>query len=135
MRVFSFAQESTRYCNYSNNKFGGEITFVEPSWYAEASNEIKSIFEGTLSEAEKSYMALIDKKFTPQQARNVLPKALKTEVIMTGFIDSWMHFFDLRALDKTGPAHPDMHLVADPLYKIFTERNWIKASAPEKVVS
>lgn len=134
-RVFSFAQESTRYCNYSLDKFGNELTFVKPSWYDKADEKAKSAFEATLDNASTTYLNLLGLQYTPQQARNVLPNALKTEVIMTGFIDDWMHFFDLRALDKTGPAHPDMHLVADPLFKEFTERKLIKATTDSEKIS
>ena len=107
-RVFSFAQESTRYCNYSKSKWGSEITFIQPSWYAEAEPVIKSSFESFLKYSEDAYMDLIDHQYTAQQARQVLPNALKTEVVMTGFASDWRHFFDLRMWGKTGAPHPDM---------------------------
>ena len=126
-RVFSFAQESTRYCNYSKDKFGNELTFIEPTWYDEAEPVIKSSFESFLKYSEDAYLDLLDHQYTPQQARQVLPNALKTEICMTGFVDStgWIHFFDLRALDKTGPAHPDMKALACPLYAEFCQRGYI----------
>lgn len=125
-RVFSFAQESTRYCNYSKDRFGKEITYIRPSWCPNDETDLNSLLHA-LYEAEKSYFALLGKGLTPQQARQVLPNALKTEVCMTGFVDDagWKHFFDLRALDKTGPAHPDMKALALPLYNDFIQRGLI----------
>ena len=117
-RVFSFAQESTRYCNYSKDKFGNEITFIKPSWkYNQGIDSSLAItdgdiFEGSLKGAEYSYFELLEKGWTPQQARQVLPNALKTEVIMTGFAFDWRHFFDLRMWGKTGAPHPDMKELA-----------------------
>ena len=155
-RVFSFAQESTRYCNYSKDKFGNELTFIIPSWaqnlregsfddtlgvdFAWSStdggeslrcNEQEACFMGVLNKAESRYMESIQKYgLTAQQARQMLPNALKTEICMTGFVDStgWIHFFDLRALDKTGPAHPDMKALACPLYAEFCQRGYIDNS-------
>lgn len=120
-RTFSYAMESSRYCNYSKDKFGNSITYIEPNWYNQASEGIQKAFEESLSTAESTYFNMLSAGYKPQDARNVLPNALKAEIIMTGFVDDWRHFFDLRHFDKTGPAHPDMHLVADPLYKLFSE--------------
>ena len=129
-RVFSFAQESTRYCNYSKDKFGKELTFIKPSWYDEAAENTKAVFDTLLDGSENAYLNLLDHQCSPQQARQVLPNALKTEICMTGFVDStgWIHFFDLRALDKTGPAHPDMKALACPLYAEFCQRGYIDNS-------
>ena len=126
-RVFSFGQESSRYCNYSKDRFGNEITYIKPTWYDDSEPVIKSSFESFLKYSEDAYLDLIDHQYTPQQARQVLPNALKTEVCMTGFVDDagWKHFFDLRALDKTGPAHPDMKALALPLYNDFIQRGLI----------
>lgn len=126
-RVFSFAQESTRYCNYSKDRFDKEITYIKPSWCPNYDETDWDALLHALYEAEKSYFTLLNKGFTPQQARQVLPNALKTEVCMTGFVDDagWKHFFDLRALDKTGPAHPDMKALALPLYADFIQRGLI----------
>ena len=130
MRVFSFAQESTRYCNYSKDKFGKELTFIKPSWYDEAAENTKAVFDTFLDGSENAYFNLLDHQCSPQQARQVLPNAIKTEICMTGFVDStgWKHFFDLRALDKTGPAHPDMKALACPLYAEFCQRGYIDNS-------
>lgn len=124
-RVMSFAQESTRYCNYSLDKFGKEISFIKPSWYESASDEGKKVLEDNLRMCEESYFSLIDRQFTPQQARQVLPNALKTEIVVSAFDDDWVHFFKLRALDYTGPAHPDMKALASPLYDEFVKRSFI----------
>lgn len=127
MRVFSFAQESTRYCNYSKDRFDNAITFIKPVWYEGVNQRIQQDFEATLNWTESTYLGLLKEGLTPQQARQVLPNALKTEVCMTGFVDDagWKHFFDLRALDKTGPAHPDMKALALPLYTDFIQRGLI----------
>ena len=118
MRVFSFAHESTRYCNYSKGKFGGELTFITPSWWNNASDSVKSLFLDSLSTAEDCYMEMLDNGCTPQEARQVLPNALKTEVVMTGFISDWKHFFSLRCAEN---AHPDMRVLAIKLKEDFEQ--------------
>lgn len=100
-RTFSFLQESTRYCNYMMDKFGNEVTFIEPSSYCE-------MMTHAFKNAEDAYMMLIDAGWTPQQARAVLPNALKTELIMTGFSSGWRNLLDIRYFEKTGKVHPDM---------------------------
>lgn len=121
-RVFSFAQESTRYCNYGKDKFGNEITFIEPTWYKDAENVVKSSFESFLKYSEDAYMDLLDHQYTPQQARQVLPNALKTEIVLTAYEFDWVHFFNLRALGTTGQPHPDMKALALPLMEDFLEK-------------
>jgi len=128
-RVFSFAQESTRYCNYSKDKFGGEISYIMPSWFPKANVQQQEAFMQIMKATEDYYMALLgqwderkpdarfktgfkDNPLTPQQARQVLPNALKTEVCMTGFASDWRFFFDLRYYGETGKPHPDMEVVA-----------------------
>lgn len=107
-RAASFAQESTRYCNYSKGKYGGEITVVRPSWCAVNSTEYR-MWERACLRTEDEYMSLISYGAVPQQARAVLNNSLKTEVIMTGNMGHWDHFFGLRC----GPeAQPDMREVA-----------------------
>lgn len=120
----SFAQESTRYCNYSKSKFGQELTFIEPAWEFPSSNIVntRERFEAMLEEAEANYMELITLGFKPQEARAVLPNALKTEIVVTGFIDDWKHFFELRC---DNAAHPDIRKLALDLQKQFIERNLI----------
>lgn len=136
-RVFSFAQESTRYCNYSKDKFGNELTFIIPSWMdlkegcynsyeVEGMKGVVLSFMTSLEWASEEYMQLLNlHKLTPQQARQVLPNALKTELVMTGFISDWQHFFDLRARGTTGAPHPDAKALAEPLMQEFIKRNLI----------
>lgn len=129
-RVFSFCQESTRYCNYSKGKFGGELTFIEPCWFyghaMPSSSEVNEL-KSSLFDIEQRYFNLInDHNWKPQQAATILPNALKTELVMTGFIEDWKHFFDLRALEVTGPAHPQAKELAIPLYEEFIKRGYIK---------
>lgn len=157
-RVFSFAQESTRYCNYSKDKFDNEITFIIPSWvdtskFYKHSIIIKgsegeliseyyyhltgkeephfkpweitpeSNFKVSLEVSEQLYLALINQGWKPEQARQVLPNALKTELVMTGFVSDWKHFFELR--DDKDHAHPDAYILAHPLHEEFIKRNLI----------
>ena len=101
-RHFSFGQESTRYCNYAKDKFGNEITFIKPCFLDDSKlalygpyhtvirdKSLESIFIASLNNAEKDYIDLIDLGWKPQEARAVLPNALKTELVMTGFVDDW----------------------------------------------
>lgn len=121
-RVFSFAQESTRYCNYTKGKFGGELTFIEPCW--EHSDYV--VLENILKEIEHTYFYFIKEGWKPQQAATILPNALKTELVMTGFIEDWKHFFDLRAIGTTGAPHPQAQELALPLYNEFVKLGYIK---------
>lgn len=144
-RVFSFAQESTRYCNYSKDKFGNSISYIIPSWLSlEEGNysiledngildtpigvfpftevdQSTLFFIAGLSEAEVRYFELLHSEWTPQQARSVLPNSLKTELVMTGTIEQWKGFFKLRC-DKA--AHPQARELAIPLEKEFKRRNY-----------
>ena len=122
-RVFSFAQESTRYCNYTKDKFGNEITFIEPCW--EMQEDEKELYIVCLENMENAYNALISSGWTPQQARAILPNSLKTELVMTGFVDDWSNFFDLRARGTTGAPHPQAKELAEPLFTEFINRNII----------
>lgn len=148
-RVMSFAQESTRYCNYSKDKFGNELTFIIPCWldiptghYAYwdgdwcdidkmkiqlPGGEHKDIdaFLWTLNNAETHYTLLINSGWKPQEARAVLPNSLKTELVVTGFTFDWSHFFDLRARGTTGAPHPQAKELAEPLMKEFITRKYI----------
>ena len=123
-RVFSFSAESTRYCNYSKNKFGNEVTFIEPCWSTtEPMRDGFSEFRTALAEAENHYLFLIENGWTPQQARAVLPNSLKTELVMTGFISDWKHFFRVRSrIAETGKPHPQAQELADPLMDEFIKR-------------
>lgn len=152
----SFAQESTRYCNFSKNKFNNEITYIIPTWldipegeayfhdginfrvgankefFGESVNskawnrnnnwkEVDS-FLHSLDVSEKMYFDLLNLGWKPQQARQVLPNALKTELVMTGFISDWKHFIDLRYRGTTGKPHLDAFYLAEKLYNLFKER-------------
>lgn len=123
-RVFSFAQESTRYCNYSKDKFGNEITFIHPCWIEDNQDTYdRWCFYESLSKAEEVYFRLLKHGWTPQQARAVLPNSLKTELVMTGFVSDWKRFFRLRSrLAKTGKPHPQAQELADPLMDEFVKR-------------
>lgn len=115
-RVASFAQESTRYCNYTKEKFGNEITVVRPSWSRSA--HIDADWMIACGNAETAYFKLLNEGCTPQEARSVLPNSLKTEIIVTMNLDGWKHFFDLRCAEG---AHPDMRKVATMAKELFEE--------------
>ena len=120
-RVFSFAQESTRYCNYSKDKFGHEITYIQPCW--EMQKDEEELFLLQLEQAQNAYNALISSGWKPQQARAILPNALKTELVMTGFESDWKHFFELRC---DAAAHPDARKLALELYSKFYNKEYEK---------
>lgn len=116
----SVAQESTRYCNYSKDKFGNQVTFIKPANYdTEFSDTAKVIFETHLEACERAYFSILNDGLSPQQARAVLPNALKTEVVLTMNEWQWEHFFQLRKFGTTGKPHPDMEVVATKAYEIF----------------
>lgn len=145
-RVFSFAQESTRYCNYSKDKFGNSISYIIPLWLdLEEGNYLvledngvldtpMGIFPFTevdqstlffiagLSEAEVRYFELLHSEWTPQQARSVLPNSLKTELVMTGTLEQWKGFFKLRC---DAAAHPQARELAIPLKEEFKKLHYI----------
>lgn len=136
-RVFSFAQESTRYCNYSKDKFGNELTFIIPCWLGwdeqnihygdfekSGSGSIDSgLFINSLLDAEDYYLCLLKEGWKPQQARAVLPNSLKTELIITGTVKQWEGFFKLR---DANDAHPQARELAQPLHEEFIRRGWLK---------
>lgn len=117
-RVASFAQESTRYCNYGKS---GDVTFIEPtvlgleSKVDEDGYTAKYFWGHSMEVAETAYKNMLEAGATPQEARSVLPNSLKTEVVMTANLREWRHFFKLRALGTTGSPHPQMKEVALPL--------------------
>lgn len=120
-RVFSFAQESTRYCNYSKDKFGHEITYIQPCW--EMQKDEEELFLLQLEQAQNAYNALISSGWKPQQARAILPNALKTELVMTGFESDWKYFFELRC---DTAAHPDARKLALELYNKLYNKEYGK---------
>jgi thymidylate synthase (FAD) len=142
-RVFSFAQESQRYCNYNKDKFNNELTFIKPTWLniptgdytywdgdwcdidnmkiqLPSDNGIADNFLWCLNNAGMQYRLLINKGLKPQEARAILPNAIKTELVMTGFESDWEHFFELRC---SGAAHPDAKKLADELKSLMNVKN------------
>lgn len=152
-RVNSIAEESTRYCNY-NKRNDGQIKIGLPSWLLNEENmpyieshqfdKLSSYCEDilgnenlidnwcdidyylfSLTVSEFCYNALIEKGWKPQQAREVLPLATKSQLIHTAFVDDWKHFFALRADGVSGPAHPNAKLIAQPLKEEFIKQGII----------
>lgn len=117
-RLASYSQESTRYCNYSKNKFGREITVIRPCTICEGTDAYR-IWKRCCENSELAYFDMLDAGCTPQEARSVLPNSLKTEVVMTANMREWRHFFKLRT---TKGAHPDMREVALMLLDKFEEK-------------
>ena len=145
-RANSMAEQSTRYCNYTKNKFGSEISINLPTWVKgdlETNDEkFVELCEDVANEetndwtpidawlfanqaAEFAYMKLIAMGCKPQEARVILPLDTNTELVHTAFVSDWKHFFDLRALGTTGAPHPDAKTLAEPLYEEFKERGYI----------
>lgn len=116
-RIASYSQESTRYCNYSQDKFGNELTFIKPCFWDETS-EAYEIWINQMRNIEKSYITLINVGASPEQARSILPNSLKTEIVVTMNLREWRHFFLLRTSAR---AHPQMREVAIPLYRKMRE--------------
>lgn len=116
-RIASYSQESTRYCNYSQDKFGSEITLIEPFFLQDP--ESLALWQQACQAAEDCYIKMLDQGCSPQEARSVLPNSLKTELAVTFNMREWRHFFQLRC---AVPAHPQMRQVAIPLLHLFQER-------------
>ena len=110
-RIASYSQESTRYCNYSQDRFGNELTFVKPIFWEEASNEYE-LWKETMLNIEQVYNKLISMNASAEQARSVLPNSLKTEIVVTMNLREWRHFFKLRTSKR---AHPQMREISIPL--------------------
>lgn len=139
-RVMSFAQESTRYCNYSKDKFDNCITYILPSWCEninledyERNSKLMYNANGSLTDneinflcglydTERRYLKLLENGWKPQEARVVLPNSLKTELVVTGFASDWEHFFKLR---DAGSAHPQARELAHPLHMEFLRRKYL----------
>ena len=148
-RVFSFSAESTRYCNYSKDKFGNELTFIIPCWmdipegsinlgnydktsarYEDGNVHIIDTkppyigvdFIRSLCEAESNYLSIVRNGWKPQEARAVLPNSLKTELVMTGFVSDWKHFFRRRC---DSAAHPQAKELAIPLREEFINNKYL----------
>lgn len=107
----SHLAESTRYCNYSKDKFGNELTFIQPCWDIRGTNYIDF-----LQHAEWGYFRMLKNGWTPQQARSILPLGIKSELISCGFEDAWENFFKRR---DAPDAHPMAQEIANPMHKEF----------------
>ena len=114
-RIASYSQESTRYCNYNKDKFGKELTFIQPLFWDENTEEYK-IWLRTMQMIEDNYNELIKKGVQPQEARSILPNSLKTEIIVTMNLREWRHFFKLRTALN---AHPQMQEIARAMLDEF----------------
>lgn len=121
-RPCSFAQESTRYCNYSLDKFGDEITVIEPCFFEKGSEKYGK-WKRICSHCETHYFDLLDAGTTPQEARSVLPNSLKTELIITATEEEWCHIIDLRFKGTTGAPHPQMKEVMSLAIKDLVEES------------
>lgn len=117
-RIASFAQESTRYCNYVKDDFGSEITVIKPLFLQEGTDGWWH-WKNSCEEAEKAYFNMLGWGCTPQEARAVLPNSLKTEIVVTMNLREWRHFFKLRVIGTTGKPHPQMKEVAEPVMNAF----------------
>jgi len=113
-RLCSFVQESTRYCNYSVDKFGNELTFIKP-WGVSNGDSTEENWLCVMAQAEQHYLQMIEKGYSPQIARSVLPNSLKAEIVVKANFREWRHIFKLRAISKA--AHPDMRALMIPLYE------------------
>ena len=116
-RLASYSQESTRYCNYASDKFGNEITVIEPFFYRRGTQEYQ-LWKSLCLQAETVYLELL-KTGKPEEARSVLPNSLKTELVTTYNFREWRHFFSLRCAKE---AHPQLRQVTIPLFLTFQEK-------------
>ena len=117
-RLASYSQESSRYCDYSNDKFGGELTFIKPCFWNEGDENFQ-LWKNTMAQLEKIYLEMRKNGARPEQARSILPNSLKTEIFMTANLREWRHFLKLRTAPR---AHPQMREVALKIYKILHEK-------------
>lgn len=118
-RIASFSQESTRYCNYSKDKFDNQLTFIRPVFWGTDSYEERGkllVWERAMKQAEDNYLELIKMGATPQEARSVLPNSLKTEIVVTANIREWRTILKQRTSTK---AHPQMRALMIPLLEDF----------------
>ena len=117
-RLASYSQESTRYCNYSGDRFGSELTFIKPCFFKEKKGAYCSWYN-SIDFAECAYFDMLDDGCTPQEARSVLPNSTKTEVVMTANLREWRHFLKLRTAKA---AHPQMRELTVPLLHELQEQ-------------
>lgn len=144
-RMDSVAEESTRYCNYSKDKYDKEIKINLPSWIEDNcahnvgfEDMIIQIQRGCMKNwealdwwwfanlfAERAYLELTRLGWSAQQARTILPLDTNTTLVHTAFVSDWQHFFDLRSRGTTGKPHPDAKVLADQLLQMFIERGYV----------
>ena len=117
-RIASYSQESTRYCNYSKDKFGNELTFIRPCFWADDSEEY-AVWKQAMEEIEKTYVKLISLGAKPEEARSILPNSLKTEIVCTMNLREWRHFFRLRTAER---AHPQIREISVALLDELKKR-------------
>ena len=127
-RLASYSQESSRYCNYSNDKFGNELTFIKPIWFKTdlltlnnslSDNRAERYWQDTMANIENDYFNLLNEGWAPEQVRSILPNSIKTEIVMTMNLREWRHFFKMRC-DKA--AHPQMRQIANMILDTFKEK-------------
>lgn len=127
-RLASYSQESSRYCNYSNDKFGNELTFIKPCWFKTdlstlnnslSDNRAERYWQDTMANIENDYFNLLNEGWAPEQARSILPNSIKTEIVMSMNLREWRHFFKMRC-DKA--AHPQMRQIANMILDTFKEK-------------
>lgn len=112
-RIASYSQESTRYCNYTNDKFGKELTLIKPFFWSD-DEKTYLLWVDAMQKIEDTYNALIELGAKPEEARSILPNSLKTEIVVSMNLREWRHFFKLRTSLR---AHPQMREVAIPILK------------------
>ena len=117
-RIASYSQESTRYCNYSKDKFGNELTFIRPCFWADDSEEY-AVWKQAMEDIEKTYVKLISLGAKPEEARSILPNSLKTEIVCTMNLREWRHFFRLRTAER---AHPQIREISVALLDELKKR-------------
>lgn len=117
-RLASYSQESTRYCDYSGGKFGGELTFIKPCFWS-ADDENFKLWAQTMALIEKNYLAMRSNGVKPEEARSILPNSLKTEIFVTMNLREWRHFLRLRT---AAAAHPQMRQVALMIHEILAAK-------------
>lgn len=124
-RIASYSQESTRYCNYSGDKFGGEIKVIDlATGFKYDLNNPKDLAKyeewmAAMEDAERHYMKMLELGATPQEARSVLPTSTKTEIVVTMNVREWRHFLEMRWVGVSGTPHPQMREIAEQVYDLL----------------
>ena len=117
-RLASYSQESSRFCDYSAGKFGGELTFIKPCFWTD-DDENFQLWKATMAQLEKTYLAMRAAGARPEEARSILPNSLKTEIFVTMNLRELRHFLKLRTAKA---AHPQMREIALKIYQILVEK-------------